>query len=153
MFRDFLIAGHSLSNLDVAFLLDSSESVMPDDFKLMLDFVKDLVLETNSESVSFAVITYSNFACVQFYLDDCQTREETLNAIDDIMQIRGSTNISDALNLMHTKVFDKRRGDRPHFGNIAILITDGESDSPLNTTIEAKKARDKGIDIYAIGEF
>ena len=42
-------------------------------------------------------------------------------------------------------------GDRPNVPNVAIIVTDGQSNNPTLTAAEAKKARDKGITIIALG--
>ena len=42
-------------------------------------------------------------------------------------------------------------GDRPSVPNVAIIVTDGQSNNPALTAAEAKKARAKGITILALG--
>ena len=42
-------------------------------------------------------------------------------------------------------------GDRPTVPNVAIIVTDGQSNNPPLTAIEARKARAKGITILALG--
>ena len=42
-------------------------------------------------------------------------------------------------------------GDRPNVPNVAIIVTDGQSNNPPLTAIEARKARAKGITILALG--
>ena len=49
-------------------------------------------------------------------------------------------------------VFQVSAGDRPGIPNVAIIMTDGESTIDRAQTLpEAQKARDAGINIYAIG--
>ncbi|WAR30003.1 MATN1-like protein [Mya arenaria] len=43
------------------------------------------------------------------------------------------------------------QGDRANVPNIAIVVTDGQSNNPTLTAAEAKAARDAGITILAIG--
>ena len=42
-------------------------------------------------------------------------------------------------------------GDRPNVPNVAIIVTDGQSNNAALTASEAKKARDAGITVLAIG--
>ena len=42
-------------------------------------------------------------------------------------------------------------GDRPNVPNVAIIVTDGQSNNAALTASEAKLARDAGITVLAIG--
>lgn len=42
-------------------------------------------------------------------------------------------------------------GDRPNVPNVAIVVTDGQSNNPNLTIAEAQKARAAGITVLAIG--
>ena len=58
----------------------------------------------------------------------------------------------EALKDLRTKIYDRRNGDRPDATNIAIVVTDGESNIRKdNTVVEAIKAHDADIKIIAVG--
>lgn len=48
-------------------------------------------------------------------------------------------------------MFDPRTGGRPDANHVAIIITDGRSQNKQATLDAAKIAREKGIQIFAIG--
>ena len=98
-------------------------------------------------------LRFSTEVEIQFYLDDYMTSDDIKSAIDAIPYIYGSTNSADALQAMHSQIFNRARGDRPDADNIAFMITDGVSNINYRRTIpEADTARQKRIKIYAIGK-
>jgi len=67
----------------------------------------------------------------------------------EIQQLRGSTGTHLAL-LQLRKMFSGRY-NRPGASRVAIVITDGESDKPDETAIEADAVPAEGIVVFAIG--
>lgn len=140
--------------VDIVFILDSSASVFPTDFTRMLHFTRDLVLNLNIDGgdARVGIITYSHTTNVEFYLSKYQIEKELLTAIGKITQYTGrSTNTGEALKRMREEMFTAVYGDRPEVPNVAILITDGNSQEPLMTANQAKKSKEAGIHIFAIG--
>ena len=89
---------------------------------------------------------------MEFNLNTYSRRRDVFDAIDNIPYIYGSTNTADALQVMYTRMFTLRNGDRPGVPNVGILITDGVSNINSRRTIpEAVNARQAKIHIYAIG--
>ena len=145
-----------LSKVDVVIILDSSTSVSEENFQKMRNFAKDLVekADVDSGSVRFGAVKYSTKEEIQFHLNEYQTSAQIKAAIDAIPYSYGSTNSADALLAMHAQMFVPGRGDRPDADNIAFMITDGVSNVNYRRTIpEADSAKQKGIEIYAIGRF
>jgi len=63
----------------------------------------------------------------------------------------GTTNTQDALRLTYRSVFRSRRGDRPGVPNVAIVVSDGNSNVlPDRTIPEADEARRRGIELFAV---
>lgn len=44
-----------------------------------------------------------------------------------------------------------QQGDRPDVPNVGVVITDGKSNEPEATWNEAMQARDRGIEMIAVG--
>lgn len=140
--------------MDIVFLLDTSTSVEERNFKKMIAFVKDLLSNATIDSgiVRVGVATYSTSVHVEFNLNDYSTKADIFKALDKIRYRYGNTNTAGALHTMRTRMFASSKGDRENSVDVAILMTDGVSNINTNRiTIEAKAARDRGIQVYAIG--
>lgn len=140
--------------VDLAFVLDSSTSVTKPNFRLMLDFVKQIVYfaDLDSGNVRVATVVYSSDVQVSFFLKDYTSRQQAFWAVDRIPYRHGSTNTADALQTLRHDVFSPANGDRPDVGNIAIIISDGVSNvHPERTAHEAQLLRAHGTHVYVIG--
>ncbi|XP_025100084.1 cartilage matrix protein-like [Pomacea canaliculata] len=140
--------------VDIVFILDSSASVFSTDFTRMLHFTRDLVFNLNIDGgdARVGIITYSHTTNVEFYLSQYQIETELLTAIDDITHSHGlMTNTGEALKTMREEMFTAVHGDRPEVPNVALLITDGNSQQGEITKIQAKISKEAGIHIFAIG--
>ncbi|XP_059165058.1 von Willebrand factor D and EGF domain-containing protein-like isoform X2 [Physella acuta] len=142
------------SKIDLVFVIDSSTSVGESNYQLGRDFMKDLLLvaDIDNGNVRVGAVVFSNAAYIQFHLDKYKTKAELFQAISAIPYISGWTNTADGLRTMRTTMFSPAHGDRPNVPNIAVVITDGQSNTNRERTIpEAEAAKDQGIQIYAIG--
>ena len=120
----------------------------------VLDFTKSVAtgFQLGSDSVQIGVVTYSNYAHIQFYLNTSDNSQDIRNAIDNIRYQAHGTNTSGGIRLMYRDLFNNTNGDRPTAPNIGIVITDGKSREDANLTIpEADKARSRNIKMFAIG--
>ncbi len=82
----------------------------------------------------------SDTAEIHFGLNDYNTRDQYLKAIDEVRYKRGTTNTAAALQLLREEGFG-HPGDRSNMKNIVVLFTDGGSNSFDKTIQEARKAR------------
>ncbi len=136
--------------LDIAFLLDSSGSIRSERFPALLLYVKTIVsqMEVTPDRTRIAMVTFSDQSNVQFYFDTYKYKEDVLQAIDMINFTPGRTNTAIGLQTLRTQVFNSARGDRFDAPNIAIIITDGNSNINAQDTIpQAIKARVDGMHI------
>ncbi|KAL3889636.1 hypothetical protein ACJMK2_001972 [Sinanodonta woodiana] len=137
---------------DILFILDSSDSEGPENFKKILDFVYNFAHQfaIGVNNVLFSLITYSSDVNVRFYFNTFTSRNSVLNAILNTSYIGLGTNTSDALNVARTVMFRPEHGSRPNATNIAIVITDGRSRNPNATITEAALLK-KTADVFSIG--
>ncbi|WAR12942.1 CO6A6-like protein, partial [Mya arenaria] len=138
---------------DIMFLLDSSGSVGSPNFQTMKGFVHDMMNSFNigPNAVQVGVDTFQTSVKAEFYMNTYQDRTSVQQAINNIAYHSGLTHTGEALRFMHTDSFSAAHGDRANVPNIAIVVTDGQSNNPTLTAAEAKAARDAGITILAIG--
>ncbi|KAL3889638.1 hypothetical protein ACJMK2_001974 [Sinanodonta woodiana] len=137
---------------DILFILDSSDSEGPENFKKILDFVYNFARQfaIGVNNVLFSLITYSSNVNVRFHFNTYTSRNSVLNAILNTSYIGLGTNTSDALNVARTVMFRPEHGSRPNATNIAIVITDGRSRNPNATITEAAQLK-KTADVFSIG--
>ena len=141
---------------DIVFVLDSSGSIEisgQGNWNLMLNFLVDIVnrLTIGPNAIRVGVVSYSGQSKVNFLLDEHTNKSELVNAIKRIPYIGDSTNTAAAIEDMRTKVFTQR-GDRSNVQNMAIVITDGESNIDQRNTIpNAERAKNDGIIMLAVG--
>ncbi|KAH3775135.1 hypothetical protein DPMN_176532, partial [Dreissena polymorpha] len=138
---------------DIMFLLDSSGSVGSANFQKMKTFVHDMMTSFNigPNAVQVGVDTFHSTVKTEFHMNQYNDRPGVQAAINKIPYTTGGTNTAEAIKYMATDSFTAAHGDRPNVPNIAIVVTDGQSANPTLTAAEAKKARDAGITLLAIG--
>ncbi len=139
---------------DIVFILDSSSSVGPQNFRKVLDFVTGILhsADIDGGSVRAGVMTFSTDVFINFFLSAYRTKRETFRAIRNIPYIYGSTNTADGLHTLRTELFNPANGDRVGVPNVAIVITDGISNLNSERTIpEALQTHAAGIHIFVIG--
>ena len=143
--------------VDLAFIVDSSGSIQEKDsanWGHVLNFIETIVSSytIGSNDVKVGLVVYSNDGAVDFYLNDFNTRGEVIDAVLNLRYVGGTTNTADGLQLMNEEIFQERNGDRASVPNVAILITDGESNERMGDTIpQAIAAKSRGIRIISVG--
>ena len=146
----------SVSALDMFFVMDESGSVGYSDFELMKDFVRAIANSYNigPDAVRIGVQTYGSGYTFEFYLNTYSTKVDVLNAIDNIVFNGGGTDTAGALNAIFNDAFTEANGARPSsqgIPRIAIVITDGHSNSYSATVTAAQQLHNAGIIVFAIG--
>ncbi|XP_013384288.1 collagen alpha-4(VI) chain-like [Lingula anatina] len=137
---------------DIIFILDGSGSVSTPDFAKQLQFIKSLVrkFDVGPNAVKVGVLQYSTNTVQEFNLNTHNTEAAILAAVDRIKQKRGITNTAFALSTAHKSSFTAAKGDRPNVPNIAIVMTDGQSNNMAATAREANMLRNIAS-VFAIG--
>lgn len=145
---------------DIVFVIDGSGSIQwkntpgVDNWALVKQFLANMAsaFPIGTLYTQFGVVVFSDTAQSQFYLNTYNDRYSIQSAVNSINYPGAGTNTSGGLYIMRTEQFASFRGDRPGIQNIAIVITDGESNiDRQRTLIEAQLAKDYGVRIYTIG--
>uniref|UniRef100_A0A3P9D3C3 Matrilin 4 n=1 Tax=Maylandia zebra TaxID=106582 RepID=A0A3P9D3C3_9CICH len=124
--------------VDLVFLIDSSRSVRPHEFETMRKFMIDIIntLDIGLNATRVGVVQYSS-----------QVRTD--ESINQIIPLAQGTMTGLAIRYMMNEAFTPEAGDRPKVPNVAVIVTDGR---PQDRVAEvAAEAREKGIEIYAVG--
>ena len=134
------------------FVLDASISVTLGNFEKMKNFTKNVLQSADIDGghARVGVNVFSSGNDVIFNLNTYDNKNDVFGAINAIDHRDGyPTNIPGALDTVRTEMFTAANGDRADVSNIAIVVTDGESNGdPIKS---ADEARSEGIHILVIG--
>ena len=116
----------------MAFLLDRTRSVGPENYRLLKGFVLEIVdsLDIGPDTTHAAFITFAGFAKILNSLNDSayHSNEAVHNLIRDSSNyLGGRTYIDRALHEADKKIFTFEAGSRPDIPKVLILLTDGRT--------------------------
>lgn len=135
---------------DLLFLVDSSGSIDPEDYKTMKDFMKSVISRSmiGRDEVHVGVMQFSSIQQLEFPFNRYYSKDEILSAIDDMRQIGGGSETGAAITAL-SQYFDPDQGGRPDMRQRLVVITDGESQDEVKAPAAALRA--KGVVVFAIG--
>ncbi|KAK6970939.1 serine-rich adhesin for platelets [Biomphalaria glabrata] len=152
---DVVVSCGNSSKADIIFLLDASSSVTEPNWKKIVKFSSDLVLNFTfgSDSNLFGAVIFNSQATKKFDLNTYHNKTAVSNALLAIpYPFTSGTNTASALSFILTNnTFGTSSGGRDDAQNILIVITDGQSSNPNQTIIAAQNLKDAGISIVTIG--
>ena len=140
------------ANNDLVFVLDSSGSIGPDNWALMLNFVSSVIdrLSVASDKIHVGLVNFGTSASVELHLGNYTRKSDLLDVVANLDYMGGITNTASALNVMREEVFREESGDRSDVPDVAIVVTHNAS-SEAYTVEEAELAHAQGISIFAVG--
>ncbi|XP_061663306.1 collagen alpha-1(VII) chain isoform X4 [Syngnathoides biaculeatus] len=146
-------ACRTVAQADVVFLVDASRSVGASGFSAVKDFISAMISAFQdgpavSEGVRFGVTVFGNVPRMRIALTDYGSPEEVLGAVRVLPYEGGARKTGAALQFLVDQVFSAAIS-RDLAPKVAILITNGPSDDPLDAA--AKEVADNGISLYAVG--
>ena len=129
------------------FVIDESGSIGASRFQLIREFVRDISTELISRSPRSAVgvILFDSIARIQFNLRAHTSLSSLLSAIDRLPFNGGGTDTAEALQLLLSSAQNGALGLRSSSSNVAIVITDGRSNSRTATSFAASVLRASNI--------
>uniref|UniRef100_K7GI58 Collagen alpha-6(VI) chain-like n=1 Tax=Pelodiscus sinensis TaxID=13735 RepID=K7GI58_PELSI len=143
-----------IERLDVVFVIDESGSISREQYETMKEFMITLVKKSDvaPDRVQFGAVKYSDEPTMLFYLNEYNAKSKIVEAIQKDTSRGGSTYTAKAIAYAES-LFAKEHGSRKDKGvpQILIVITDGVSHDTAQLNDTAKRLRDKGIIIYAVG--
>ncbi|XP_068426632.1 collagen, type XXVIII, alpha 1b [Clinocottus analis] len=137
--------------LELVFVIDSSESVGPDNFNRIKDFVNTLIdrASVSRETTRVGVVLYSHINVVVVSLVQEATRDEIKSAVRSMTYLGEGTFTGSAIQQANQVFKAARAGVR----KVAIIITDGQADKRDAVSLESamSDARASGIETFVIG--
>merc|ERR1719419_415314 len=142
------------ANIDLVLLIDGSKSVRPQNFELVKKFVNQVVdsLDVSAHGTGVGLVQYSSRVRTEFPLNMYHTADEIKAAVMKVDYMEKGTMTGLALKHMLENSFSETEGARPASRNIpriGLVFTDGRSQDVI--TEFAKKAKEAGITMYAVG--
>ncbi|XP_057194354.1 matrilin-4 isoform X1 [Triplophysa rosa] len=142
------------SIIDLVLLIDGSKSVRPNNFELVKQFVNQVVdqLDVSPKGTRVGLVQYSSRVRTEFPLSMYQTKEEIKKAVMNVEYMEKGTMTGLSLKHMMENSFSETEGARPANKNVprvGLVFTDGRSQDDI--TEWAKKAKEAGITMYAVG--
>uniref|UniRef100_A0A3Q1GY60 Matrilin 4 n=1 Tax=Acanthochromis polyacanthus TaxID=80966 RepID=A0A3Q1GY60_9TELE len=142
------------ANIDLVLLIDGSKSVRPQNFELVKKFVNQVVdsLDVSAHGTRVGLVQYSSRVRTEFPLNMYHTADEIKAAVMKVEYMEKGTMTGLALKHMLENSFSEAEGARPSSRNIprvGLVFTDGRSQDDI--TEYAKKAKEAGITMYAVG--
>ncbi|XP_052473489.1 collagen alpha-1(XXVIII) chain-like [Carassius gibelio] len=137
--------------LELVFVIDSSESVGPENFEIIKDFVNILIdrVSVSPEVTRVGVVLYSHVNLVVTSLQERLSREELKSAVRRMSYIGEGTYTGSGIR----KANEIFRFARPGVKKVAVVITDGQTDhrDPVKLEDAVREAHSANITMLAIG--
>lgn len=138
--------------MELVFVIDSSESVGPENFEIIKDFVTRLVDRTTvgRNATRIGLVLYSLDVHLEFNLARYMSKQEVKQAIRKMPYMGEGTYTGTAIRKATQEAFfSARSGVR----KVAIVITDGQTDKrePVKLDIAVRESHAANIEMYALG--
>lgn len=138
--------------MELVFVIDSSESVGPENFEIIKDFVNALVdrVTVGRNATRIGLVLYSLEVKLVFNLARYVTRQDVKQAIRIIPYMGEGTYTGTAIRKATQEAF---YSSRLGVSKVAIVITDGQTDKrePVKLDIAVREAHAANIEMFALG--
>ncbi|CAL1528436.1 unnamed protein product [Lymnaea stagnalis] len=160
LFNSFILAAvipfchNNESYADVIIVMDSSESIGYNNWRKQLDFAASLTsnFRIGPNDMRFAAISYGTVVHKLFDLKSYSLASTIGGAIKLATYQAESTNTASALKYITDQgMFNLGAGARSGATKIVIIMTDGQSNNPADTQVEASNLIAQGVHMIAIG--
>eukprot|EP00063_Salmo_salar_P012257 XP_013987092.1 PREDICTED: matrilin-4-like isoform X1 [Salmo salar] len=141
----------SSANIDLVLLIDGSKSVRPQNFELVKQFVNQVVdsLDVSAHGTRVGLVQYSSHVRTEFALKMYEKADDIKKAVLNVEYMEKGTMMGLALKHMVENSFSEDESARKNIPRVGLVFTDGRSQDDI--TEWAKKAKEAGITMYAVG--
>lgn len=138
--------------MELVFVIDSSESVGPENFEIIKDFVNALVdrVTVGRNATRIGLVLYSLEVKLVFNLARYVTKQDIKQAIRNIPYMGEGTYTGTAIRKATQEAF---YSSRVGVSKVAIVITDGQTDKrePVKLDLAVREAHAANIEMFALG--
>ncbi|KAG2464843.1 COSA1 protein, partial [Polypterus senegalus] len=139
------------SPLELVFVIDSSESVGPENFDIMKDFVNALIdrVSVSRAGTRVGVVLYSHIHITVVSLQQHSNQEDVKAAVRKMPYLGEGTYTGSAIKAAN-QIFEV---SRPGVRKVAIVITDGQADErdAVKLEVAVREAHAINIEMFVIG--
>uniref|UniRef100_H0ZAW9 Collagen type XX alpha 1 chain n=1 Tax=Taeniopygia guttata TaxID=59729 RepID=H0ZAW9_TAEGU len=137
--------------IDLVLLVDGSWSIGRNNFKLIKEFLSNLIspFSIAEDKIRVGLSQYSSDPRTEWELSTYSTREQVLEAVRNLRYKGGNTFTGLALTHVLEQNLKPDAGARLEAEKLVILLTDGKSQDDAN--LAAQTLKNLGIEIFAIG--
>lgn len=130
-------------------MIDSSESVGPENFNMIKDFVNALVDRMSIGRVRVGVVLYSHISVEIVSLEEEATQDEIKSRVRSMNYLGEGTYTGSAIHKANQMFKTARFGVR----KVALIITDGQADKRDVISLESAvtEAKESNIEMFVIG--
>lgn len=132
-------------------MIDSSESVGPENFELVKDFVNVLIsrVSVSQEAIRIGVVLYSHVDMVVVSLQQRSSQDDIKAAVTKMPYLGEGTFTGSAIH----RAGQLFQASQPGVKKVAVVLTDGQADprDVMKCDETATEAHAKGIEIFAVG--
>ncbi|GAA6087742.1 collagen alpha-1(XXVIII) chain, partial [Tachysurus ichikawai] len=136
--------------MELVFVIDSSESVGPENFEIVKDFVTALVERVGNGATRVGLVLYSLEARLEFDLARYATKRDIKHAVRMMTYMGEGTYTGTAIRKATREAF---RNARPGVTKVIVVITDGQTDERESVKLEiaVREAHAANIEMFALG--
>ncbi|KAF6098972.1 hypothetical protein HJG60_003131 [Phyllostomus discolor] len=138
---------------DIVFLVDSSTSIGPQNFRKVKNFLHSVILglDIGKDQVRVGLAQYSDNIYPAFQLNQYSQKSVLLERIQNLPYRTGGTNTGAALEFIRTNYLTEAAGSRAkeRVPQMVILVTDGESSDEVQEA--ADRLKEDGVVVYVVG--
>ncbi|XP_015475648.1 collagen alpha-1(XXVIII) chain [Parus major] len=136
--------------LELVFVIDSSESVGPDNFNIIKTFMKTFIdkVSASHATTRIGIINFSHRVDLVFSLKQYTSKEYLKSAVDKMPYLGEGTYTASAIQ----EAIHLFQAARPAVRKVAVVITDGQADSRDKVQLETvvREAHAANIEIFVI---
>lgn len=143
------------SLLDVMLVVDESGSIGASNYQKVRSFLGDFIksMPVSSEDVRIGLITFATTAVTRWDLSSAKAQDpvQGSQAALSIPYTAGLTYTDRGLTMASDLLYNTQKGGRANVPKLVLVMTDGGSNLPAETSSTAKALREKGAIIVVLG--
>ena len=142
--------------VDLVFLIDSSGSILPNEYQMMKDFVSKVVQYNglSKNGIHAGVAIFSSVGNVAIKLSDFYDTKTFISAVNALPHQRSTRSIDEGLYVLYNQLLTKDFGARVNLPKVVLILTHGKQEKAsgnVDLRVGAKPLQQEDVLITAIG--